>query len=149
MRGEIEWWRLKNEVKGWTKSMVHISSKKYLGFKIISQGRHAHSEYGNKFVKLVKVKEYQRLRRGHIQINGSLEEIWTKKWPLTLIQIQCHRVLSNKIVLNLKYHIGLKQFFNINLGIAIIKKNYFLFVFSTYLPVFLLKIRLESLSDAD
>ena len=43
---------------------------------------------------------------------------------LTLIQIPCHRVLANEIVLNLKYHIVLKQNFNINLGIGIIKKNW-------------------------
>ena len=45
------------------------------------------------------------------------------------------------IALNSKYRIGIKQFFNINLGIGIIKKLLFLFVFSTYLPVFLLKFR--------
>ena len=44
---------------------------------------------------------------------------------LTLIQIPCHRVLANEIALNLKYHIGLKQSFNINLGICIIKNNLF------------------------
>ena len=59
----------------------------------------------------------------------------------TLIRIPCHHVLANEIVLNLKYRIGLKQFFNINLGIGIIKKTIFLFAFSTYLPVFLLKFR--------
>ena len=56
-----------------------------------------------------------------------------------LIQISCHHVLANEISLNLKYRIGLKHFFNINLGIGIIKKLLFLFVFLTYLPVFLLK----------
>ena len=60
---------------------------------------------------------------------------------LTFIQIPCHRVLANEIALNLKYRIGLKHFFNINLGIGIIKKSTFLFVFFTYLPVFLLKFR--------
>ena len=64
---------------------------------------------------------------------------------LNLIQIPCHHVLANEIALNLKYHIGLKHFFNINLGIGIIKKTIFLFVFSTYLPVFLLKFRSEEL----
>ena len=59
----------------------------------------------------------------------------------TLIQIPCHHVLANEIALNLKYHIGLKQFFNINLGICIIKKLHFLFLFSTYLPMLLLKFR--------
>ena len=60
---------------------------------------------------------------------------------LTLIRIPFHRVLANEIDLNLKYRIGLKHFFNINLGIGIIKKLPFLFVFLTYLPVFLLKFR--------
>ena len=44
---------------------------------------------------------------------------------LTFIQITCHHVLANEIALNLKYRIGLKHFFNINLGIAIIKKTTF------------------------
>ena len=64
---------------------------------------------------------------------------------LTLIQIPCHYVLANEISLNLKYRIGLKHFFNINLGIGIIKKLLFLFVFSTYLPMFLLKFRVREL----
>ena len=63
---------------------------------------------------------------------------------LTLTQIPYHRVLDNEIALNLKYRIGLKHFFNINLGIGIIKTT-FLFVFSTYLPVFLLKFQLGEL----
>ena len=58
---------------------------------------------------------------------------------LTFIQIPCHHVLANEIALNFKYRIGLKHFFNINLGIGIIKKLLFLFVFLTYLPLFLLK----------
>ena len=44
---------------------------------------------------------------------------------LTLIQIPCHHMLANEITLNLKYHIGLKHFLNINLGIGIIKKTTF------------------------
>ena len=60
---------------------------------------------------------------------------------LILTQIPCHHVLANEIGLNLKYRIGLKQCFNIKLGIGIIKKTTFLFVFSTYLPMFLLKFR--------
>ena len=44
---------------------------------------------------------------------------------LTLIQIPFHYVLANEIALNLKYRISLKHLFNINLGIGIIKKNYF------------------------
>ena len=59
----------------------------------------------------------------------------------TLIQIPCHHVLANEIALNLKYRIGLKHFFNINLGLDIIKKTTFLFVFLTYLLVFLPKFR--------
>ena len=64
---------------------------------------------------------------------------------LTLTQIPCHHVLANEIALNLKYHTSLKHFFNINLGIGIIKKTTFLFLFSTYLPMFLLKFQLGEL----
>ena len=46
---------------------------------------------------------------------------------LTFIQIPCHHVLANEIDLN---------FFNINLGLAIIKKTTFLFVFSHHHHVF-------------
>ena len=42
---------------------------------------------------------------------------------LTLIKIPCHHVSANEIDLNFKYRIGLKHFFNINLGIGIIKKT--------------------------
>ena len=41
----------------------------------------------------------------------------------TLVQIPCHHMLANEISLNFKYRIGLKQIFNIILGICI--KNYF------------------------
>ena len=44
---------------------------------------------------------------------------------LTLTQIPCNHVLANGIDLNLKYHIGLKHFFTINLGRGIIKKTTF------------------------
>ena len=44
---------------------------------------------------------------------------------LTLIQIPCHHMLANEIYLNLKYRIGLKHFFNINLGTGIIRKTIF------------------------
>ena len=60
---------------------------------------------------------------------------------LTLIQIPCHHVLANEIALNFKYRIGLKQIFNINLGICTIKKLHFVFIFSTSLSVFLPKFR--------
>ena len=56
-----------------------------------------------------------------------------------IIQIPCHHVLANKNALKFKKGSPLKQFFNINLGIDVIKKLLLLFVFSTYLLVFLLK----------
>ena len=60
----------------------------------------------------------------------SLEEISTQNGPLTFIQIPCHHVLANEIDLNFKYRIGLKHFFNINLGICIIKKTtFFVYIF--------------------
>ena len=42
-----------------------------------------------------------------------------------IIQIPCHHVLANRNVLKFKKGAPLKQIFNINLGIGIIKKNYF------------------------
>ena len=58
---------------------------------------------------------------------------------LTLIQIPFHHVLANEISLNLKYCIGLKQIFNINLGIGIINKTtFFVSIFDTS-PCFLLQ----------
>ena len=52
---------------------------------------------------------------------------------LTLIQIPCHHVLANEIALNLKYRIGLKHLFNINLGIGIIgKTTFFVRIFDKY-----------------
>ena len=62
-----------------------------------------------------------------------------------IIQILCHHVLNNQNALKFKKGAPLKQFFNINLGIGIIKQLLFLFVLSTYLPVFLLKFRLGEL----
>ena len=58
-----------------------------------------------------------------------------------IIQIPCHHVLANQNAVKFKKGAPLKQFFNINLRIGIIKKATFLFVFSTYLHVFLLKYR--------
>ena len=60
---------------------------------------------------------------------NALEEISTQMGLSTLIQIPCHHVLANEIDLNFKYRIGLKQFFNINLGIGIIKKLLFCLYF--------------------
>ena len=63
----------------------------------------------------------------------------------TLIQISCHHVLTNEIYLNLKHCIGPKQFFNINLGIGIIKKLlFFVRIFDISL-LFLLKFRSREL----
>ena len=44
---------------------------------------------------------------------------------LKIIQIPCHHVLSNQNALKFKKGAPLKKFFNINLGIGIIKKNTF------------------------
>ena len=60
---------------------------------------------------------------------------------LTLTQIPCHHVLANEIALNLKYGRGLKRFFNINLGIGIIKKTPFFVCIFDISAVFLLKFR--------
>ena len=64
---------------------------------------------------------------------------------LTLIQFPCHLVLANQNDLKFKMGALLKQIFNINLGIGTIKKLLFLFVFSTYLPVFLINFLLGEL----
>ena len=40
-----------------------------------------------------------------------------------IIQIPCHHVLANRNALKFKKGAPLKQFFNINLGIGMIKKN--------------------------
>ena len=61
-----------------------------------------------------------------------------------IIQIPYH-VLANQNALKFKKGAPLKQFFNINLGIGIIKKTNFMFVFSTYFPIFLDKFRFEEL----
>ena len=42
-----------------------------------------------------------------------------------IIQITCHHVLANQKILKFKKGAPLKQFFNINLGIGIIKKTTF------------------------
>ena len=57
---------------------------------------------------------------------------------LNIIQIPCHHVLANEISLNLKYHIGLKQFFSINLAMGIIKNYFFVRIFDIS-PCVLLK----------
>ena len=56
---------------------------------------------------------------------------------LTFTQIPCHHVLANEIALNLKYRIGIKHFFNIDLGIGIIKKTtFFVCIFYIFPGVF-------------
>ena len=62
-----------------------------------------------------------------------------------IIQIPFHHVLANQNSLKLKKGAPLKHFFNINSGIGIIKKLLFLFIFLTYLPMFLLKFRSQEL----
>ena len=69
---------------------------------------------------------------------------------LTLIQIPCHRVLANEIALNLKYCIGLKHLFNINLGIGIIKKYIFVCLYFRHISVcFYSNFDWESSLDAE
>ena len=58
-----------------------------------------------------------------------------------IIQIPCHHVLANQNDLKFRKGAPLKQIFNINLRICIIKKLLVFFVFSTYLPLFLLKFQ--------
>ena len=54
-----------------------------------------------------------------------------------IIQIPCHHVLPNQNDLKLKKGEPLKQFFNINLGIGIIKKTtFFVRIFNIYPYVF-------------
>ena len=54
-----------------------------------------------------------------------------------IIQIPCHHVLANQNALKLKKGAPLKQFFNINLGTGIIKKNtFFVRIFDIYPCVF-------------
>ena len=62
---------------------------------------------------------------------------------LTLTQISCHHVLANEIALNLKYRIGLKHFFNINLGIGIIKKTTFFVCIFNISPRFFTQISIR------
>ena len=68
---------------------------------------------------------------------------------LTLTQIPCHHVLANEIALNLKYHIHLKHFFNINLGIGIIKNYFFCLYFWHISSCFYSIFDRESLLDVE
>ena len=67
----------------------------------------------------------------------------------TLIQIPCHHVLANEIALNLKYHIGLTQIFNISLGIGIIKELFFCSYFQHISLCFCSNFDRESSLDAE
>ena len=59
---------------------------------------------------------------------------------LTFIQIPCHHVLANEIDLN---RIGLKHFFNMNLGIGIIKKTTFFVCIFDISPCIFTQILIE------
>ena len=61
----------------------------------------------------------------YLIVGNHYKKFQLKMGLLTLTQIPCHHVSANEIALNLKYRIGLKHFFNINLGICIIKKTTF------------------------
>ena len=75
-----------------------------------------------------------------------LEEIWTQNGPFNFNSNSMALCVSQWNCFKFKYCIGLKHFFNINLGIGIIKKLLFLFVFSTCLPVFLIKFHSRELT---
>ena len=79
--------------------------------------------------------------QSHSLNTNLLEEISTQNGPFNFKSNSMSSCVSQWNSYNLKYRIGLKHFFNINLGIGIIKKTTFLFVFLTYLSVFLLKFR--------
>ena len=55
-------------------------------------------------------------------------------------------MLANEIAVNLKYRIGLKQFFNINLGIGIIKKTTFSFCIFDVSPCVFTQISIGELT---
>ena len=86
------------------------------------------------------MNQYKAQIKQIFTLNKTLEEISIQKGLPKILQVPCHHVLANQNSLKFKKGAPLKQSFNINLGTGIIKKNYFsLFVFSTYLPLFLLK----------
>ena len=68
---------------------------------------------------------------------------------LTFIQIPCHHVLANEIALNFEYRVGLKHFFNISLGIGIIKNNSFCLYFQHIASCFYPNLDQESSLDAE
>ena len=67
-----------------------------------------------------------------------------------IIQIPCHIVLANKNYLKLKNGAPLKQFFNINFGIGIIKKRYFFCSYFRHISLcFYSNFKRETLLDAE
>ena len=66
-----------------------------------------------------------------------------------IIQIPCHQVLANQTDLIFKKGAPLKQFFNINLGIGIIKKLLFCSYFRHISLCFYSNFNWESLLDAE
>ena len=65
-----------------------------------------------------------------------------------IIQIPCHHVLANQNALKFKKGAPLKQFFNINLGIGLIKKLLILFLFWHISMCFYSNFKWESSLDA-
>ena len=53
-----------------------------------------------------------------------------------IIQIPCHHVLANQNDLKLRKGAPLKQFFNINLGIGIIKKTTFFYLYFWHISLY-------------
>ena len=102
-----------------------------------------------KYNYMLFVAELYHSKQFHwVMTKYSLEENSTQNGPFNLIQIPCHHALANETALNLKYRMGLKHFFNINLGINIIKKLLFCLYFRHISPCFYSNFDQESLLDA-
>ena len=68
---------------------------------------------------------------------GTLEEISTQNGPFNTYSNSMSSSVANEIDLNFKYCIGLKQIFNINLGIGMIRKfTFFVHIFDIHPCVF-------------
>ena len=72
-----------------------------------------------------------------------LEEFQFKMGLPKIMQIPCHHVLANQKDLKLKNGAPLKQFFNINLGIGIIKKTTFFLCIFDISPCVFTQISIE------
>ena len=81
--------------------------------------------------------------------NFSLEEISTQNGPFNFNSNSMSSCVSNEIALNLKYRIGIKHLFNINLGIGIIKKTTFFLYFKHISLCFYSNFNRESSLDAE